>query len=300
MYTRRRRPKTNLPQPDNEPTLLGSAVGAAVHGRTWVLLQLLVHYFNWDRTNDLSDIARRLLRALGEIQTPEEPTDQENRIIQRASEELRKGHRQFRAALTWLCSKKEPAPSKAPSLKLLTSGRWEPGRYPDIDAKNEKFVRFFETHGLRHYRTRLSLQEGRLLPLPRLTHFVDLFCACILDRCLGRKPPEMPLKVCPQCLKLFLSERKQFCSNRCQWSHYWTPERRADDKWVKDLEKFSRICKPTFGRSITDLQNRLASPKVTDRVRSIKKKAGTDHWAGWQKIIQRLEEVERLAAKSNG
>ena len=42
-------------------------------------------------------------------------------------------------------------------------GKLEWGRYPDIDKTNEKFVRYFEIHGLEHLRVRLSLQQGRLM-----------------------------------------------------------------------------------------------------------------------------------------
>jgi hypothetical protein len=299
MYTKRRRLTKDLLQPSEDSTLVRSAVSAAVRGRTWDLLQLLVHYFNWDGTNDLSEVAELLLRTIGDIHVQGDTTDQQARTIERASQELRGSHRQFRAAVTWLCSPKDSAPAAPRSPSLLASGKWEPGRYPHIDENSEKFVRYFETHGLRHFRVHLSLQAGRLLPSPRFTHTVELFCACVLDLCLGREVSEMPIKICPTCRKLFLSERSQFCSKDCQWKHYWTPERRADDKWVKDLEKFSRNCKPKFGRSIADLENRLALPKVTERVRSIKRKAETDRWAGWSRIIQRLEAVEKLAEKSN-
>jgi len=295
MYTPRLKPRKNLQERSEQPTLLGNAVAAAVHGRTEDLLQLTIEYFRSDGTKDISDLAELLLRLLGEIQG--EATDQQNDIIDRASKELQKGHRQFRAAMTWLCSPKHPAPAP-PNSKLLASGKWEPGRYPQIDKKNEKFTRFFETHGLRHFKTRLSLQGDRLMPFPRVVHLVDLFCAYILDRCLGRKVSEMPIKICPTCQKLFLSERRQFCSKDCQWKHYWTPERRSDDKWVKDLEKFSERCKPKYGRSVADLQKKLASAKVMQRLKAIKEKAGKEDWAGWARIAQRIEAIEKLATGS--
>ncbi len=261
MYTRRGRPRKYLTQPSEEPTLLGNAVAAAVHGRTNDLLQLTIEYFRCDRTKVFLDLAQLLLEALGEINIQGEPTDQQNEIIDWASKELQKS-------------------------------------YPLIDKKSENFIRYFEVHGLRHFRSRLSLQNGRLLPHPRIVHLVDVFCACVLDRCLGRKVSEMPFKICPRCRKLFLSERRQFCSKDCQWRSYWTPERRSDDKWVKDLEKFSEHCKPKYGRSIVDLQQRLALPKVIQRLDSIKKKIEKKDWAGWPTIAQRIDAVEKLAAKS--
>ena len=296
MYTGRMRRTKHLPKLSNESTLLGTAVSVAVHARTGDLLELIVQYFNRG-TQDMSGLSELLLRTLGEILIQDEPTEQQSATIDQAAEELRKSWRQFRAAMTWLCSPKQVGPDVQTSLKLLASGKWEPGRYPQIDKKSERFVRYFETHGLRHFHIRLSLQGERLVPQPRISHFVDLFCACILDLCLNRKPSEMPFKICPTCGTLFLSERKLFCSTHCQWKHYWTPERRADDKWVKDLEKFSRTCKLQHSRSIEDLRTKLAAPKVKERLKSIKEKAKKEDWSGWAKVIQKIETVEALAGR---
>jgi hypothetical protein len=296
MYTPRLRARRNVNRSE-QPTLLGSSVAAAVHGRTEDLLQLTIEYFRCDGTKGISDLAELLLRALGEIHIQGEPTDQQSEKIDRASKELQKSHRQFRAAMTWLCSPKHSASPAPPNSKVLASGKWEPGRYPQIDKKSENFIRYFEGHGLRHFKSALSLQDGRLLPVPRIVHLVDLFCACILDRCLGRKVSEMPIKICPTCRKLFLSERRHFCSKECQWRHYWTPERRSDDKWIKDLEKFSERCRPKYGRSLADLKKKLASPKVMQRLKSIKEKAKKGDWAGWARIAQRIEAIEKLAAE---
>jgi len=289
--------RRKLPRLGEEPSLLGNAVAAAVHGRTAYLLQLTIEYFRRDGTKDMSDLARLLLRTLGEIQGREEPTNQESGIIQEASKELQKGHRQFRAAMIWLCSPKHSDHEGSPSLKMLVSGRWEPGRCPLIDKKSENFIRFFESHGIRHFRSRLSLQNGRLLPLPRVVHLVDVFCACVLDRCLGRTVSEMPIKICPRCHKLFVSGRRGFCSKECQWKHYWTAERRSDDKWVKDLEKFAERCTPAYGRSIRDLQEKLSLPRVKQRLKSIKEKIENEDWAGWSKIARRIDEIEKRMTK---
>lgn len=298
MYKGRPKHRTNLPRPGEKRSLLGHAVAAAVHGRTENLLHLTIEYFHRDETKDMFDLATLLLRILGEIQGRGEPTDQEIEIIQSASKELQKSHRQFRAAMIWLCSPKHSDHTAAPNLKLLSSGGVEWGRYPLIDKKTERFIRFFESHGVTHFRSRLSLQHGRLLPVPRIVHPVDVFCACMLDSCLGRTVSEMPVKICPRCHKLFLSERRGFCSKECQWKHYWTPERRSDDKWIKDLEKFSERCKPLYGRTIADLQKKLELPKVKQRLKSIKKKIENEDWAGWAKIARRIGEIERLATKS--
>lgn len=298
MYTGRVRRRMKVPQPSEERTILGNAVAAVVHGRIEYLQQLTVQYFRCDGTGGFSGLAELLLRALGEIYIQGEPTHQQNAMIEGASKELQKSHRQFRAAITWLCSQKDSGPAASPSKRLLASGKVTWGRYPLIDKKSENFVRYLEFHGIRHFRSSLSLQEGRLLPLPRIVHLVDVFCACILDRCLGRKVSEMPVRICPRCRNLFLSERKRYCSKECQWKHHWTPERRADDKWVKDLEKFSRTCKRQYGRSIEDLQKRLALPKTIQRLESIKKNIEKKDWAGWTRIARRIEAIEDVAAKS--
>jgi hypothetical protein len=199
--------------------------------------------------------------------------------------------------MTWLCSSKNSRAPTVPSLKQLESGKVEWGRYPLIDKKSEDFIRYFEKHGLNHFKSRLSLQEGRLLLVPRLVHLVDLFCACVLNRCLGRLPSEMPVKICPRCHKFFLSQRREFCSKDCQWKYYWTPERRADDKWVRDLEKFSDRCKPQYGRKLADLKKKLASPKVMRRLKLIREKSKKEDWAGWARIAQRIEAIEKLPVK---
>jgi hypothetical protein len=298
MYTRRLGRRKKLPRPSGDLSLLGNSVAAAVHGRSEYLLQLTIQYFRCDGADDFSGLSALLLRTLGEISIQEEPTVQQNKIIDQASKELQKSHRQFRAAMTWLCSPKESDSAASPSLKLLASGTARPGRYPLVDKKSETFIRYFEVHGLKHFKSELSLQNGRLLPVPRIVHLVDVFCACTLDRCLGRKVSEMPVKICPRCRNLFLAGRKLYCSKECQWKHHWTPERRADDKWVKELEKLSEQCKPEYGRSILDIQKRLAMPKTIQRLESLRKKVAKGDWKGWARIAQRIEAIEDVAAKS--
>lgn len=280
------------------PTVLGPVVGATLHGlREEDLLGLIVAYVNCDGTEIPSDLAEVLLRALGEIHIQGELTVQQDEAIQRASEELKLSHRQFRAALKWLCSPKNSKSEAYPSRKLLESGKVEWGRYPLIERTSENFIQYFENHGLKHFKSRLSLQDGRLLAVPRIVHLVDVFCACVLKGCLANKPSAMPIKLCPTCGKFFANQRSGYCSPNCQWKHYWTSARRADDKWVKGLESFADTCKPKYGRSVADLREKLASPKVAERLTSIKDKIGKEDWAGWKKIAERINTIERLAAK---
>jgi hypothetical protein len=294
------KPGKKLRELTETPTVLGAAVSTALHGlREKDLLELIVAYSNCAGSADQSSLAELLLRALGEIHIKGEPTEQQIETIQKASQELQKSQPKFRAAITWLCSPRNSKPKASPSLKRFGSGKVEWGRYPLLDKTSEAFTRYFENHGLKHFKSRLSLQEGRLLLVPRLVHLVDLFCACILNRCIGRESSEMAIKICPRCRKFVSSGRKEYCSKDCQWKHYWTPERRADDKWVKDLEKFAKACKPKYGRSLENLQEKLASPKVADRLKSIKLTIENEHWAGWKKIAKRIEGIGKLATESN-
>jgi hypothetical protein len=280
------------------PSALEATVSATLHGlREEALLGLIVAYANSDGTEISSDLAELLLRALGDIHIQGEPTDQQSEAIRRASEELQQSHRKFRAAMKWLCAPKDAKLDAPPSQKLLESGKVKWGRYPLIDRTSESFVRYFEIHGLEHFKNRLSLQEGRLIALPRIVHLVDVFCACILQGSLATQPTEMAIKLCPQCEKFFANQRRDFCSSLCQWKHYWTPERRADDKWVKDLKNFSEKCKPKYGRSAADLQKKLALPNVARRMNSIKGKIDKEDWTGWGKIAERINTIEKFAAK---
>lgn len=294
--TRRKRSRERI----EKHTALGVAVGATLHALTEEdLLKLIVTYSNRRATDDLSDLAELLLRALGEIHIQSEPTDEQIETVQRASEELRKSHLRFRAAVTWLCSPKIPKATTTPTLKQLEAGKLEWGRFPLIDKESEEFIRYFENHGLKHFKSRVSLQESRLLLVPQTIHLVDVLCACILNNCVYKSPSEMPIKICPRCTKCFLSQRGKYCSEVCQWKSYWTPDRRADDKWVKDLEKFSQSCRPKYGRSIADLQKKLALPKVEQRLRSIKDKIKRENWVGWGRIAKRIAAIETLAAESH-
>src|ERR1700693_3751817 len=147
MYTMRERPRKNLARPNEAPTLLGNAVAAAVNGRTEDLLQLTIEYYRWDGTKGIAELAELLLRTLGEIHIQGEPTDKQDEKIDRAAKELQKSHRQFRDAMTWLCSSKESGTTMSPSLKLLASGRLRWGRDRLVDKKSENFIRAFECHG---------------------------------------------------------------------------------------------------------------------------------------------------------
>src|ERR1700733_11457698 len=111
-------------------TVLGAAVNATLRGiGKNGLLELIVAYANWNGKDDTAGLAELLLQALGEIHINGEPTDQQDKKIQGASKELQKSHRQFRAAMTWLCSSKDSRAVASPSLEQLEAGKVVWGRY---------------------------------------------------------------------------------------------------------------------------------------------------------------------------
>ncbi|MGB2890292.1 MAG: hypothetical protein WBC04_21560, partial [Candidatus Acidiferrales bacterium] len=222
-----------------------------------------------------------------------EPTRQQRGAIQQAAEELQKSRGGFCAAVKWLCSPKpsKPVVSANRLTKLLESGKLEWGRYPDIDESSEKVIKYFEDHGLKHFRVRPSLQDGRLILFPRCVHLVDLFCAFLLNECSGKRTSEMPIKTCGQCGKLFWSPSKaaEFCSRDCQWNHYWTPERKRDDTYIKRLEEFIDNCRrQKHGFSQKDLGAKLTSHQVVKRLSLME-----ERWLReWPKLAVRVRAIQ--------
>jgi hypothetical protein len=291
---------------------MGGVISAALGDfRKEALLQLIVAYFNESDVAASAVVAGRfgtdylffngverlawLLLALTEgfRFDPEtrEPTDKQTAIVRKATRELLEERRKFQGAVSWLCSNKNPKPAASPQKlsKLLKEGKLEWGRYPNIDRTTEDFIRYFEIHGLKHLRIRASLQGGRLILVPRCIHFVDLFCAFLLNECSGKKLSEMPIKVCLHCRQVFAPPKgAEFCTRRCQWKHYWTPERRRDDIYVKRLEQRAKECLGRrHGFSMKDLQSLLTSRKVSERLKSIEK-----DWNDWPRMIERISTLK--------
>ena len=292
MYTRRLNQKVaekaNLRRP------AGSAARSVVHFLSERdLLELTIAYANARPSKQITELAEIVLHALGEIGRT--PNEVEDAIVDRAALELTHDLSEFRSALTWMCSEKIVEKSISIGVSSLRRVEWGRGRL--IGRDNERFVSYFEAHGLKNFQRHLSLQQGILLSRPRLHRYVDLFCAYVLDLTLDCEPSEMPIKICPNCQMFFASQRNKYCSSRCQWKNYWTPERRKHDKWVRDLEVFLKMCKPRYGRSIRDLRSRLSTPKAIQRIAAIRQLAASESWSGWANVIERLNSVERAAAK---
>jgi hypothetical protein len=252
--------------------------------------------------NGLERLAFLLLAVTQDLHLdPEtrEPTNEQREAIGRAATELQNGRHRFRAAVKWLCSPKSSQPGLSPNrlARLLESGKLEWGRYPDIDQSSENFIKYFEDHGLKHFRIRPSLMENRLILSPRCVHFVDLLCAFLLHECSGKRTTEMPIKTCGQCGKLFWSPSKaaEFCSRDCQWNHYWTPERKRDDTYIKRLEEFVDNCtRQTHGFSRKDLGAKLTSHQVAKRLNLIEKR-----WIReWPKLATRVRAIQSAISEA--
>ena len=159
------------------------------------------------------------------------------------------------------------------------------GAIQTLTERLSDFIRYFEIHGLKHLRIHASLQGGRLSLVPRCIHFVDLFCGFLLNECSGKRFSEMPIKVCLHCRQVFAPPKgAEFCTRACQWKHYWTPERRRDDIYVRRLEQRAKECLGRqYGFSMKDLQSMLTSRKVSERLNRIEK-----DWKDWPRMIDRI------------
>jgi len=225
------------------------------------------------------------------------PSDEELRKIRRAAQELQTSLEMFRAAVKWLCSPKETKRAVSPQKLMKWRRPLDVGRYPLIDQENERFVKYFEEHGLKHLRIRAFLDGAelafpvRLCVLPRYQHFVDLFCAFLINECANKTPLEMSFKLCRQCEQLFSAQRPEaeFCSDDCRRKNFWTPERHRDYTYVSRIEKFTQKCAGRkFGYSDQDLQDKFAESK--SRLQEIEAR-----WHGWPKIIEKIERIKRDA-----
>lgn len=283
---------------------LGSSLAAVVRGRDEDLCEILVYYFNGAVEGESAECFTVLL--MSQIGNPylhwDNPSDAVARQIQKDVKQLRAHHRKFKEAVTWLCGPKQAEhglPQKQ-LLELFRAGKIEWGRYPDIDSHNEDFVEYFERHGLRDFKLGVSLQEGKLLLFHRLRHIVDIFCAFLINECAGKKPDEMPVKICLSCGNLFsvfklkgkARARKRHCSLNCQQAGWWTKEKRADDVYVKRLSEFAENALDwKHGYAPVNLRERLERARVKQRLEKIKNRWPKE----WPKIVERVAEIERLA-----
>jgi len=214
-----------------------------------------------------------------------------------AAKELQAARLHFSAALRWLCSTKNPKSAvSAEELEKLSAKDLERGRFPDIDETSERFVAYFERHGLKHFQNRLALENSdgvagensRLAFYFRPLHVIDLFCAFLVKECRDREPSSMPIKVCNRCDKFFSTHalgkartRKRYCSAKCQRGTYWTRERRSDYRYVERLDPHPESSTGMY--SHPDLRKRLKKTKVKARLQKIKAR-----WADWQRLQDKL------------
>src|SRR3989442_7011676 len=91
----------------------------------------------------------------------------------------------------------------------------------------------------------------------------------------------MPIKLSAQWGKLFsaitakgtVRPQKEYCSFNCQQAGWWTPEKKADNAFVRRLQRVAESAvQERDGYSIDDLQKRLERPKVKQRLTEIEKR----------------------------
>ena len=210
----------------------------------------------------------------------EELSDKEMQVVNRETKRLRRAHRKFHAAVTWLCSAKNP--DQVVFSRDITK-RWV--RRPEVDRETEGFVRYFEDHGLNHFRFQISLQYGCLLLFPSCRDSIDPFCAFLLQECEGKRAEEMPVKLCPRCKRLFFAQgAKKFCSSTCHDKAYWTRERGADYAYVGRFENYSP----------SELQKRFKEEKVQNRLHEIQAR-----WPAWQTINDKIQALRRVLTRED-
>jgi hypothetical protein len=322
--------KKILREAANKPTVLRGILSTALRNvGTEVLPELVVAYYNGvevepfkrDGTatavtrelgtdcfsfNGLERLAVLLLEMTGSFRLnletidPDDAADPQNKTIRKATKELQKSQSEFRAAVKWLCSHKDLKPGATPDQlrRLHQSGKlgWGHfGRYPLIDKTSEDFIRYFEDHGLKHFKINPALDGGqynlpvRLVLRPQCVHFVDLFCTFLLNECSGKTLAEMPFKVCRKCDRLFSPQRMEaeFCSNDCRRKNFWSPEKHRDYTYVCRLETFAKKCfSNKYGYSKADLHEKLESSDVRIRLREIEAV-----WQSWPKLTEKLNAI---------
>jgi hypothetical protein len=180
-----------------------------------------------------------------------------------AVQQLNEMRAEFVEAVTWLCS---PKPS--------------PG--------DQRFLAYFDEHGLRHFQKHLDVRDGAMQMFTRPLDLIDLLCVYLLRECQDKQPAEMPVKLCRGCHRFFSAAdrkgkarvRKGFCSKKCQEGAYWK-KRRADYRYVSRLlEEYSPPA----------LRQRLENPKVQKRLDRI-----AARWIDWPKMVDMLTDIEEQA-----
>jgi hypothetical protein len=200
--------------------------------------------------------------------------------------QLRRDRRPFCLAVAWLCS-----PKRVSKSRRRTPGGGS-GWFTEREPASRGYLRYFETHGLSHINQSLWTPSSRRTfhVTSTFRHWIDLFCAFLVNECRGTLPKEMPVKICRRCKRLFsvaessgkARRRKAYCSTKCQQDGFWTPKRRAEDRFVRRFEDLSPVV----------LTERCKQPSVQERFQEIEK-----HWPPESKIVFRIQEIRIRAAK---
>jgi hypothetical protein len=214
--------------------------------------------------------------------------------------QLRQQRREFQSAVRWLCSPKPILPNEPnrerdkcqhrqhTQEELLMSGR-------SHDGAREEPLNFLEDHGLRHIKIRAQMAGDRIYTYFEFRHWIDIFCSFLLGECCGRRPCEMPIKLCRLCGRLFVPERSdaEYCKEGgCQRKSYWTDERHRDYEYVRRYLRIAEDCiSRRHGFRIADLQGILKKPKVKNKLRDIEQR-----WKNWPKITEQIKRLRKLGA----
>jgi hypothetical protein len=221
-------------------------------------------------------------------------------IADKATKELLEERHQFRSAMRWLCSPKDPKRLRPKARRLFPPSQ-SIGHDRFISQADEEHIKYLEAHGLEHTKREVWLMRGLLLLIPSVDHFIDLFCSFLLNKCSGLDSPKMPIKICQRCRKFFSAFgfkgkariRREYCSEKCQRAKWWTPEKRADDAFVKRLEKLAKNSfNKLHGYSIQDLLNRLNLSDVRQRLAEMEERWATE----WPTVVERIRKIEMQAA----
>jgi hypothetical protein len=258
--------------------------------------------FGYARFNGIERLAAKLLleseRWFGAFGVRIPSIQDEKPAVPMIAAELHKHRAEFRAAVKWLCTEKPETDGVARIEKsLVVLGKV--GRYPDIDQTSEKFVRYFEEHGLKHVKLHVMLLGQRLFLHTSCTHWVDLFCTFLLRECSGRLPHQMPIKLCRHCGKLFSSTRSdtEFCpKGGCQRKNFWSEERHNDYEFVRRYMKIAEYCASSrSGYALQDLRTKLEKPRVKQRLQLIQ-----ERWRDWPRILKMIKTIGETAQLSKG
>lgn len=237
------------------------------------------------------------------LANPSDPTvppvsPQELRNAERAVRDLQEERDQFRDAVIWLCTPRQLPEISVDPVEHSDSDLLNPFLAlradvlgillsPPRTAEDEKYLRYFEQHGITHIKKDLTWALDRLAIRSTPLHLIDLFCSFLIEGALQGQD-DMPVKMCSNCQSLFSCTKlkgrarlkKKYCSTKCQNAGYWVVDRRTDYRYVERFDDYSD----------PDLRKRLTEPKVQQRLQEIE-----ERWSKWPGILDRIKVLRKKA-----